>query len=133
MANKRLNQSGSDRQKSWQARIGTAQDALAVQFVESLSFDFRLAKHDILGSIAHATMLESVGLLTKKDLAAIKSGLLSILQDIEANGGKPGGKFSPDIEDVKAIAIPILRHRLVLNYKAEAEGMSVEEIVKQLL
>jgi MoxR-like ATPase len=43
------------------------------------------------------------------------------------------GKFSPDIEDVKAIAIPILRHRLVLNYKAEAEGMSVEDIIKQLL
>lgn len=43
------------------------------------------------------------------------------------------GKFSPDIEDVKAIAIPILRHRLVLNYKAEAEGMGVEQIIKQLL
>jgi len=43
------------------------------------------------------------------------------------------GKFSPDIEDVKAIAVPILRHRVVLNYKAEAEGMSVEEIIKQLM
>ncbi len=43
------------------------------------------------------------------------------------------GKFSPDIEDVKAIATPILRHRIVLNYKAEAEGVSVEEIIKQLL
>lgn len=43
------------------------------------------------------------------------------------------GKFSPDIEDVKAIAVPILRHRLVLNYKAEAEGISVEEIIKRIL
>ncbi len=43
------------------------------------------------------------------------------------------GKYSPDIEDVKAIAIPILRHRVVLNYKAEAENMSVEEIIKQLM
>ncbi|PBQ34410.1 AAA family ATPase [Sphingobacteriaceae bacterium] len=43
------------------------------------------------------------------------------------------GKFSPDIEDVKAIAVPILRHRVVLNYKAEAEGVTVEEIIKQLL
>lgn len=43
------------------------------------------------------------------------------------------GKFSPDIEDVKAVAIPILRHRLVLNYKAEAESVSVEDIIKQLL
>lgn len=43
------------------------------------------------------------------------------------------GKFSPDIEDVKAIAVPILRHRVVLNYKAEAEGISVEDIIKQLM
>src|ERR1043165_5386074 len=94
--------SAATQQKSWQARIGAAQDALAVQFVESLSFDFRLAKHDILGSIAHAAMLNSVKLLSKKDLAAIKQGLLSILQDIESNGGKPGGRFNPDItqEDI---------------------------------
>lgn len=43
------------------------------------------------------------------------------------------GKFSPDIEDVQAIAIPILRHRIVVNYKAEAEGIRVEQIIKQLL
>lgn len=43
------------------------------------------------------------------------------------------GKFSPDIEDVKAIATPILRHRIVKNYKAEAEGIAIEEIIKQLL
>ena len=42
------------------------------------------------------------------------------------------GKFSPDIEDVKAIAEPILRHRVVLNYKAEADGISVKEIINQL-
>jgi len=43
------------------------------------------------------------------------------------------GKYSPDIEDVKAVAAPILRHRIVRNYKAEAEGISVEEIIKHLL
>lgn len=43
------------------------------------------------------------------------------------------GKFSPDIEDVKAIAIPILRHRIVKNYKAEAEGIQIEDIINQLL
>ncbi len=43
------------------------------------------------------------------------------------------GKYSPDIEDVKAVASPILRHRIVRNYKAEAEGVSVEDIVKGLL
>jgi len=43
------------------------------------------------------------------------------------------GKYSPDIEDVKAVAIPILRHRLVKNYKAEAEGMSIEKIIQLIL
>ncbi len=43
------------------------------------------------------------------------------------------GKFSPDIEDVQAVALPILRHRLVRNYKAEAEGVSVERIVNGIL
>lgn len=42
-------------------------------------------------------------------------------------------RYSPDIEDVKAVAIPILRHRIVRNFKAEAEGMSVENIVKKLM
>ena len=42
------------------------------------------------------------------------------------------GKFSPDIEDVQAVALPILRHRIVRNYKAEAEGYTVEKIVKSL-
>ena len=43
------------------------------------------------------------------------------------------GKYSPDIEDVRAVAPPILRHRIVRNYKAEAEGVSVEDIIKGLL
>jgi MoxR-like ATPase len=43
------------------------------------------------------------------------------------------GKYSPDIEDVKAVAEPILRHRIFKNYKAEAEGYSVEKIIAALL
>lgn len=43
------------------------------------------------------------------------------------------GKFSPDIEDVKAIATMVLRHRIVKNYKAEAEGISVEDIIQKIL
>ncbi len=43
------------------------------------------------------------------------------------------GKYSPDIEDVQAVAEPILKHRIVRNYKAEAEGLSTENIIKQLL
>lgn len=41
------------------------------------------------------------------------------------------GKYSPDIEDVQAVANPILRHRVVRNYKAEAEGYSVERIIQE--
>lgn len=43
------------------------------------------------------------------------------------------GKFSPDIEDIQAVALPILRHRVVRNYKAEAEGMTIEKLVDSLL
>ncbi|MFL1896924.1 AAA family ATPase [Aquimarina sp. 2-A2] len=42
------------------------------------------------------------------------------------------GKFSPDNEDVKAVAFGILRHRMIKNYKAEAEGVSIESIIKSL-
>lgn len=42
------------------------------------------------------------------------------------------GKYSPDIEDVKAVALPILRHRVVRNYKAEAEGYSIESIIAEI-
>ena len=42
------------------------------------------------------------------------------------------GKFSPDIEDVQKVAIGVLRHRLIKNYKAEAEGLSIEEIIASL-
>ena len=43
------------------------------------------------------------------------------------------GKYSPDIEDVQAVAKPILRHRLVRNYMAEAEGYSVDRIINEIL
>jgi MoxR-like ATPase len=43
------------------------------------------------------------------------------------------GKYSPDIEDVKAVALPILRHRIVRNFKAEAEGISVDALIQKIL
>ncbi|SDS08999.1 MoxR-like ATPase [Polaribacter sp. KT25b] len=43
------------------------------------------------------------------------------------------GKYSPDIEDVRAVAIPILSHRIVKNYKADAEGISIADIINSLL
>jgi MoxR-like ATPase len=43
------------------------------------------------------------------------------------------GKFSPDVEDVKAVAVGILRHRIIKNYKADAEGITEEMIINKLL
>lgn len=43
------------------------------------------------------------------------------------------GKYSPDIEDVQAVALPVLRHRVFKNYKAEAEGLTIEKIIEGLL
>jgi len=43
------------------------------------------------------------------------------------------GKYSPDIEDVQAVALPILRHRIVRNFKAEAEGITEQKIIQELL
>jgi MoxR-like ATPase len=43
------------------------------------------------------------------------------------------GKYSPDIEDVKAVAVPVLRHRIVRNFKAEAQGLTTETLIKEIL
>ncbi len=43
------------------------------------------------------------------------------------------GKYSPDMEDVKSVAVPVLRHRIVKNFKAEAEGLTEEKIIQDLL
>ena len=43
------------------------------------------------------------------------------------------GKYSPDIEDVKKVAVPILRHRIIRNYTAEAEGVSIDDIINELI
>lgn len=43
------------------------------------------------------------------------------------------GKFAPDIEDVQAVAVSVLRHRIIRNYKADAEGISTEKIIQELL
>ncbi len=93
--------------KPWEhakgGKSGSGGDPLASRFVESLSYDRRLYKHDIAGSIAHATMLEKVGLITKQELSEIKRGLKEIEKEIEAAGADygaswPGWKI--ELEDV---------------------------------
>lgn len=66
------------------------------RFTESISFDWRLWRHDIAGSLAHAAMLQRIGVLTRAELKAIQGGLKEIATEIEA------GQFTwkADLEDV---------------------------------
>ena len=78
------------------ARFRHGPDSAVVEFTQSISFDRRLWRQDILGSIAHATALQGIGLLTRAEKIQIIRGLESIGQDIVA------GKFrwKPELEDV---------------------------------
>ena len=80
----------------WSGRFTESMDALVEAFTESVSFDQRLAPHDIAGSIAHATMLGRVGVLSAEERDAIVEGLRAIGAEIEA------GRFrwSTQLEDV---------------------------------
>ena len=80
----------------WGGRFEQSTDELVEQFSESISFDARLYEHDIRGSIAHATMLEAVGILNTQERDAIILGLKNILQDIQ-NGDF---SWSTSLEDV---------------------------------
>lgn len=77
-------------QRSWEKRLASKPDELTVDYVESLSYDRRLYKYDIVGSIAHATMLAERKLITQVELKAIKGGLIRISEDIDA------GRFAFD-------------------------------------
>ncbi len=78
---------------------GSEADELAARFVESLSYDTRLYKHDIAGSIAHARMLHHVELITADDLSSIERGLTQIEQEIDEQGEQWGG-WKVALEDV---------------------------------
>jgi argininosuccinate lyase len=77
-------------------RFGRGPAAAVAQFTESISFDHRLWRHDLRGSIAHARMLAKIGVLTRKEGDAIARGLERIGREVEA------GKFrwKPELEDV---------------------------------
>ncbi|HEY7117732.1 MAG TPA: argininosuccinate lyase [Tepidisphaeraceae bacterium] len=91
--------SDQPQQKSWQSRIGEATDALAASFVESISYDRRIYKQDIAGSIAHATMLAKVGLITDGERDQIIEGLRSIEKDI----GAGNFAFDESLEDIHMV------------------------------
>jgi len=95
-------------EKSWQARIGEATDATAQKFVESISYDRRIYKQDIAGSIAHATMLAKVGLITDAERDAIIEGLKSIEHDIESGNFV----FDESLEDIHMVVEDALIKRI---------------------
>jgi len=82
--------------KPWGGRFQGATDALVEAFSASVHFDRRLYAHDIRGSIAHATMLAAVGVLSESERDAIVAGLETIRADIE----RGGFRWDPALEDV---------------------------------
>ncbi|MEZ0121028.1 MAG: argininosuccinate lyase [Candidatus Reddybacter sp.] len=82
--------------QSWGGRFSEPTDAFVARFTASVSFDQRLYKQDIEGSLAHAAMLTRVGILTDQEHQQIKTGLDEILSDIEAGTFQ----WSVELEDV---------------------------------
>ena len=95
-------------EKSWQARIGEATDAIAQKFVESTSYDQRMYKQDIAGSIAHAKMLAKVNLISQAEASAIVDGLKTIERDIESGNFK----FDEGLEDIHMVIEAALIERV---------------------
>jgi len=83
-------------ERIWEERLSGEIDEMAADFVESLSYDRRLYKYDIAGSIAHARMLSDVGLITKSEFGEIQKALFEISDEITAGRFK----FDKTCEDI---------------------------------
>jgi argininosuccinate lyase len=88
--------SDQDTNSMWGGRFAAGPDAIMEAINASIGFDKRLAKQDIAGSRAHAAMLAATGVITDKDAAAIREGLLTVLSEIEAGDFT----FSTALEDI---------------------------------
>ncbi|MCF1708087.1 argininosuccinate lyase [Tabrizicola sp. J26] len=80
----------------WGGRFATGPDAIMQAINASIGFDKRLYAQDIQGSRAHAAMLAATGILTNKDVEAIREGLLTVLSEIEAGNFT----FKVELEDI---------------------------------
>lgn len=85
-----------EKNQSWGGRFNEKTDNFVAQFTASIDFDHKLAIHDIQGSLAHAEMLASIGILSSKELTAIKDGYDDIQSAIDAKEFD----WSNDLEDV---------------------------------
>ena len=70
--------------KTWSGRFAEPVDAFVQRFTASVSFDQRLAMHDITGSLAHARMLAACGVIAGRDLKAIEAGLAKVRAELPA-------------------------------------------------
>jgi argininosuccinate lyase len=86
----------SKKSQAWSARFSEPVDELVKRYTASVGFDRRLAPFDIEASLAHAAMLESVGLIGAHDLDAIRRGMAQIRDEIE----RGAFDWSVDLEDV---------------------------------
>ncbi|MDO9321950.1 MAG: lyase family protein, partial [Pseudomonas sp.] len=111
--------------QSWGGRFSEPVDAFVARFTASVGFDKRLYKHDIMGSIAHATMLAKVGVLTVEERDAIEAGLKQIQTEIEA------GQFDwrVDLEDVHMNIEARLTDRIGVSGKKLHSGRSRKDQV----
>ena len=80
----------------WGGRFAAGPDAIMEAINASIGFDQRMASQDIAGSRAHAAMLGATGILSDKDVAAIREGLLTVLSEIDAGTFQ----FSTALEDI---------------------------------
>jgi argininosuccinate lyase len=106
--------------KPWGGRFAEATDAFVERFTASIGFDYRLYHHDINGSIAHATMLASVGVLTEAERDQIIQGLEAIRAEVQA------GQFnwSVSLEDVHMNIEAVLTQRIGITGKKLHTGRS---------
>src|SRR3989337_4001171 len=82
--------------KPWSGRFTEDTNQFVEEFTASISFDKRLYRQDIIGSIAHAIMLGDRGIITKGEAKKIIKGLQEILNDIESDNFE----FIPELEDI---------------------------------
>lgn len=94
--------------KLWGGRFEKTTDALVEDFHSSISFDQRLYKQDILGSIAHARMLGSVGVISEAEANLLIKGLMGILDDIQAGNVQ----FEIGAEDIHMNIEKLLTERI---------------------
>ena len=94
--------------KMWAGRSSGITDSIADDFNSSISFDSRMYKQDISGSMAHAAMLAEVGIISTKDADDLIDGLQGILDDIES--GKL--EFDPGCEDIHMFVEQVLTERI---------------------